>query len=133
MRSKHDSGVTMAIAPTSRGFGYIVFENADLPMDWGVKEVRKHKTRDCLLKAGELIQMLEPSVLVVEDARHANSRRSKRVRELVDKITDIAKERRITVVRCSRDEVLNVFGRMGANSKDDIAAVVGGIVPELAP
>jgi hypothetical protein len=52
---------------------------------------------------------------------------------LIDKIAVLAKERRITVVRCSRDEVLSVFGRMGAKSKDDIAAVVARLVPELGP
>jgi hypothetical protein len=133
MRTKHDSGVTMAIAPTCRGLGYIVFESPDLPMDWGVKEVRKNKMRDCLLKARVLMHMLQPSTLVVEDARHASSRRSKRVRELIDKLADLAKEQGITVVRCPREKVLREFGRMGADSKDDIAAVVARLVPELAP
>src|SRR5207247_6630146 len=58
---------------------------------------------------------------------------AKRVRELVDKLGDLAKEQGIVIVRCSRDEVLKVFGQMGANSKDDIAAVIARIVPELAP
>jgi hypothetical protein len=131
--TKRAIGVTIAIAPTSRGFGYIVFENPDLPMDWGVKEVRKNKARDCLLKAGVLMHMLQPSILVVEDAHHAGSRRSKRVTTLIDKIAELAKEKGIVVARCSRDEVLTVFGRLGAHSKDDIAAAVVKIVPELAP
>ncbi len=55
MRLKHDSGVTLAIVPSSRGFGYIVFENPDVPMDWGVKDVRLNKKRDSLLKARVLM------------------------------------------------------------------------------
>ena len=34
-------------------------------------------------------------------------------------------------MRCSREEMLTVFGRMGVESKDDIAGVVARCVPEL--
>ena len=39
----------------------------------------------------------------------------------------------LTVVRCSRHDILDVFGRLGARSKDDVAAAVARMVPELAP
>lgn len=133
MKADPGNGVTLAIAPTSRGFGYVAFENADLPMDWGVKDVRENKTHDCLLKARVLMHLLRPSVLVVEAAHHESSRRSRRVRALIDKLAELARERGIAVVRCSREDVLTVFGRLGAQSKDDIAAAVARIVPELAP
>lgn len=133
MTTPHDIGVTLAIAPTTRGFGYIVFETPDIPMDWGVKEVHRNKTRDCLLKAQVLMHMLQPSVLVVEDAQHPGSRRSKRVKMLLDKIADLAQQRGIAVERCSRHEVLTAFVRMGAETKDDIALAVTRLVPELAP
>ena len=133
MTAAHDIGVTLAIVPTSRGFGFIVFENPDLPMDWGVKDVRANKLRDCLLKARVLMHMLQPSVLVVEDTDHPSSRRSKRVKIVIEKFAELAQQRGITVVRCSRHDMLDVFGRLGARSKDDVAAVVARMVPELAP
>jgi len=125
--------VTLAIAPTSHGFGYVVFENPDLVMDWGVKEVRKNKTCDCLLKARVLMHMVQASVLVIEDINHSSSRRAKRVRILVEKLADLATQRGMTVVRCSRNDVLALFGKMGAHNKDEIAAAVVKQVPELAP
>lgn len=131
MSKRYDEGVTMAIAVTTRGFGYIVFENEDLAMDWGVKEVRKNKVRDSVEKARVLLHMIAPSVLVVEDVHHASSRRCKRVTALTDKIEELAKEKGIKVVRRSREDVLKVFGRMGAQSKDDIAEMVVRLVPEL--
>ncbi len=133
MKVTHDNGVILAIAPTSHGFGYVVFETPDLIMDWGVKDVRKNKLRDSLLKARVLMHMLQPSVLVVEDVHHASSRRSKRVTVLIDKLTELANERGVKVIRCSRTDKLKVFARMGARSKDEIAATVAKIVPELAP
>jgi hypothetical protein len=66
MKANDDLGVTMAIAPTSSGLGYIAFENPDLPMDWGIKDARVNKSRSCVAKAGELMDTLRPSVLVLE-------------------------------------------------------------------
>jgi hypothetical protein len=65
----------MAIAPSARGLGCIVFESPEVPMDWGVKEVRKNKTGNCFRIAREMMDLLKPSVLVVEDAHHPGSRR----------------------------------------------------------
>lgn len=125
--------VTLAIAPTTRGFGYVVFENPDVVMDWGVKEVRKNKLRDCVRKARDVMLLLHPSVLIIEDVHHKNSRRSKRVRVLIKKLEELAKRQGIAVVRRSREDVLTVFSRMGAHNKDEIAAAVVKLVPELAP
>jgi hypothetical protein len=133
MSTGQDSRVTMAIAPTSRGFGYVVFEDRDLLMDWGVKEARNNKTHDCLLKLRVLMHMLQPALLVVEDTTHRGSRRSVRISKLIDAVIELAKDKSIAVSRCSRDEVLSVFGRAGAKSKDDIAGTVAKALPELAP
>jgi hypothetical protein len=132
MTTTRDIGVTLAIAPSVRGFGYIVFETPEVAMDWGVKDVRKNKLRDSLLKARVLMHMLQPSVLILEDAHHEASRRSKRVTVLIDKLAALAKERGIAVVRYSREDVLACFARKGARTKDDIAAAVTKLVPELA-
>jgi hypothetical protein len=77
--------------------------------------------------------MLQPAVLVVEDANDESSRRSKRVRRLIDMVAAQAQERGIVVARYSRAELLAVFAKAGARTKDDIAAVVARVVPDLAP
>lgn len=78
------------------------------------------------------MHLLQPSVLVLEDVRHAGSRRSKRVSQLIGKLTALARELGVTVMLCSRDDVLTAFARTGACTKDDIAAAITKLVPELA-
>ena len=95
--------------------------------------MRLNKMRDSLLKARVLMHMLQPSVLVVEDVHHASSRRGKRVKLLTEKMAELAESKGVTIVRYSRSEMLTVFDRMGAHSKDDIAAAVVKLVPELEP
>jgi hypothetical protein len=131
MRSRHDVPRTLAIAPTSRGLGYIVFERGRVPVDWGVKDARKKKTRTCLRKAGELMQSARPSLLVLEDTRDAGARRSKRIEGLIGQIATLGEQRGVRVVRCSRRRVLMAFD--GAGNKDDVAAAVAELVPELEP
>ena len=80
-----------------------------------MKEVREHKLRDSLLKARVLMHMLQPSLLVLEDVRDGKSRRSKRVKLLIDKLGELGKERGMTAVRRSRGEMLAVFARMGVH------------------
>jgi hypothetical protein len=133
MKVTDDSGISMAIVPTSGGFGYIAFESPGLPMEWGVKQVMNSGSRDFLLKVGVLVHMVQPSLLILEDANDASSRRSKRVRQLMDRLAEEAKKRGIEVARYSRAELLAEFGKRGGRSKDDIAAVVAELVPELAP
>lgn len=133
MSINNDSGITMAIVPISRGFAYAVFENPDLIMDFGATCVRKNKLRDCLLKAGVLMHMLQPSVLVLEDTQHESSRRRQRVMVLMDKMAELAESKGVTVVRYSRHDMQSVFRRMGVHKKYDIARAVTKLVPELAP
>ena len=125
--------ITIAIAPTSRGFGYAVFEQKDALLDWGVKEARTNKTRDSLLKLRVLMHLLQPAVMVVENTQDPRSRRSKRVSDLIEKMARLAKEKSVPVVRYPRNDVLAIFHRVGARNKDDIAAAIAKKLPELAP
>jgi Holliday junction resolvasome RuvABC endonuclease subunit len=133
MKSVRQDRVTLAIAPNSRGFGYIAFEDSCVPLDWGVKDVRRDKLRGSLRQVRELMAMLRPSIVVLEDVDHSTSRRSARIRRMTRKIAALVEEQRVTVVRCTKREVYAAFERLGAENKDDIAGLVAKMVPALAP
>lgn len=131
MTAAHDS-VTLAIAPSTYGFGYVVFERADLVLDWGVKDVRPNRVRDCVLKARTLMHMLHPSVLVVEDVHHVSCRRWPEAKKFIDALVALGKERGLKVVRVPRAELEERFARARAFKKHDVAVVVAKLLPELA-
>lgn len=133
MNENNDSGVTLAVAPVHSGFGYAVFENADVIMDWGVKQAHLKRQRDFLEKARMLMHMLQPSVLVIEDVQHESSLRSNKVKALIDKLAALAESKGVTVVRYSRHDMQTVFRRVGVHKKYDIARAVAKLVPELGP
>jgi hypothetical protein len=45
----------LAIAPSSRGFGYTLFLGPKKLLDWGVKEIRVDKNARCVTQAAVLI------------------------------------------------------------------------------
>src|SRR5689334_10261695 len=88
----------LAIAPSSRGFGYAVFEGKDILVDWGVKSVTEDKNAQCLAKIEKMIARYEPGVMVLEDTSAKGTRRSMRIGALTKRITALASSRNVKPV-----------------------------------
>ena len=74
-----------AIYPSTRGFGYAVFEGPHSLIDWGVTAVRgRQKNLASLRKVRELLAFYRPDVLVLEDYQGRGSRRAKRIQTLIN-------------------------------------------------
>jgi hypothetical protein len=134
-------GLVLGVAPGSRGFGFALFEAAHLPIDWGVKEIRGvsakrrplEKNRRCLESLERLLDDTLPAVLVLEDWRVESSQRSPRINSLLHAMTRSARRRNVVPARYSRAQMRKMFSAYDAHSKDEIAAAIAGIVPELHP
>jgi hypothetical protein len=124
--------LVLAIAPTTRGFGYVVFDSLRSPVDWGVKEVRLNKNRQALKRAAELFETFRPTSVVIEDWEAEGSRRGRRICALLEAITEKARQEGIVVQRYPRTIIGDTFKAYGAGNKDDIAAVIAEKVPELS-
>ena len=82
----------LAIDPTNRVFGYLVFEGPDL-IDWGATHVHGLKNRASIAAAGELIRRHRPQIMVLEDMMGWDCRRRLRVRELAEALERYGRER----------------------------------------
>lgn len=124
--------LVLSVAPVAKGFGYVLFEGEQRPVDWGVKEVRgRDKNRGCLRKAAAILDWYRPDVLVVEDM--AAARRAARIRELVPALRRLARRRGLRTAAVPRTEVRALFAPLGARNKDAVAAAVCRQLPELEP
>ncbi len=123
----------VAIDPTSRGFGFAVFEGPGRLIDWGVAHVRNDKHSGCLRRIGGLVEHYAPAVLVVEDYGDRGSRRCARVRKLLQAILQLASNRKIRTQRFSRRAVREAFAGSDASTKEQIAGVIAARYPELLP
>ena len=127
IKTKHHR--VMAIAPSTRGFGFAVLEGHTL-VDWGVKSVKGDKNSQCIKKLENLIAQYEPEVLVLQDYSAKGSRRSTRIRELGQQITSLASSRKLKTVMFSREQVMQAFFMDGQGTKHTIAEVIAKQFPE---
>lgn len=126
----------LAIDPSTRGFGFAVLEGPNRLVDWGTRSARtdpQSKHRECLQKVTELVECYQPDVVVVEKCGVAGSRRSVRVRRLIESIATLAVERKIRARRFSQKQIRAAFAESGAVTKYEIATTISRRFPELAP
>ena len=108
----------LAIDPSTRGFGFAVLEGQERLIDWGVKETKVDKNRMTLRLVADLIDLYQPTVIVVEDYAQEGSRRCSRVEKLINDISNLARKRKIKVRSVSRSKVKEAaFAESGALNK----------------
>ena len=123
----------LAIDPSTRGFGFAVLEGPNRLIDWGVKETKTDKRQRSLKLVAELIELYQPSVIVVEDSAAKGSRRCGRVQELIEAISKLALKRNIRVKSFARLKVKQAFAESGPTNKYEIAVAIAKRFPELTP
>lgn len=125
--------LALAIDPTSRGFGYALFEGPQIPLDWGTTEIRFLQNQNSLERVKKLIDFYHPEVIILEDCSDGSTRRCERVKDLLDQIKLFAKQEKIQVVKYSSDQVKEVFSFFDIHTKDEIAQKICEWLPELTP
>jgi hypothetical protein len=132
-KREHRERLILAIYPTARGFGFVVFEGPRT-IDWGVKGARgDSKNRKVLAKIDELISWYRPEVLVLEQVHSTGSRRAERIRQLHLQLVELAKTRKIQIRQFARSDIKAAFASRKASTKYEIAQAVSRELPDLAP
>jgi Holliday junction resolvasome RuvABC endonuclease subunit len=122
-----------AIDPTTKGFGYAVFELPFRLVEWGLARVTGEKHAGAVLRFEQLLARFRPDAVVLEDAEAPGSRRQLRVRRLIEALTKLARERGIAVYTIARSAVLKCFSSAdNVATKQSIARNLAGRFPELA-
>jgi len=128
-----DTARILAIAPSSRGFGYAVLETNGTLADWGVKSVNGHKNIRSLTKAEDLMDHYRPSIVILEDHNAHDARRAPRIHSLHEAIVAVAQIRNVQVAFLTRAEVLRGLFPDGQGTKYLLAKVLAERFPaELA-
>jgi Holliday junction resolvasome RuvABC endonuclease subunit len=120
----------LAIAPSTRGFGYAVLEGHKLLVDWGVRSVEGDKNAGSIEKVGEMLAHFNPQVVVLEDTATKESRRSARIQALTKRLIVVAESRAIKVALFSRKQVRRVFFGDAGGTKHTLAEMIAEQFPE---
>src|SRR5258708_5268253 len=120
----------LAIAPSSKGFGFALFEDQETLVDWGTKSVQGDKNTQCVVKVKEIVMHYQPNEIVLEDHSGKDSRRSSRIRALSRQIIALAETLGVSVVPITREHVRQVFFADGGGTKHEIAEILAKRFPE---
>ena len=123
--------VVLAIHLNARGFGFVVFEGALKPVDWGVAEARAWEKGERLpARSDALLSQYKPNVVVLQDKTYrTGTDRPHRIRRLNQAIAELAERYGFPIVFLSRNDVRKCFAHLGTVTKDSIAAAIAKQVP----
>jgi Holliday junction resolvasome RuvABC endonuclease subunit len=121
---------TIAIDPTTSGFGFVVLERSKRLVDWGLGCLAKPDDALYQQRIEKILDRAQPQLLVLEDMR--DSRRGDRAVTWAQIAAKCAKKRGIQVERVSRAEVSQHFASSG-KTRWKVAALISRRFPELAP
>lgn len=126
--------IVLSVYISCRGIGFILFESPLAPYDWGVKDIYGEDAGKRTVKAVvRLMKQYQPEQVVLEDTRSSNTRRGVRAKLLNEQIIRKLASRGIQAQLVSRDEVRTAFARTGAQTKEEIAAVIASKIDLLTP
>ena len=132
-RSRKRKTRVLAIHPSSKGFGYAVFESPEQLVDWGLVYVRERTVPTHLKRIVPLLERYKPSTIVLEDPNARACRRGSRVKRLLRAIIRRVGKDGLQHSVVTRSHVRVAFSRHDARTKHQIATVIAKHFPELAP
>jgi len=120
---------TLAVAPSTRGFGFALIEAQRL-VDWGIKSVKGEKNKASVSKVEALLALYKPEILVLEDASADESRRSPRIRLLTRQLAALAETHGVEARQLTRLQVRHVFFHDEKGTKEGLAQMLAQWFPE---
>lgn len=116
--------------PSSRGFGWVVFEDQLSLLDWGVVDVRANQNAAAINRMNALMDKHRPATLVLERFK---DRRGQRIRELCFAVVMSARKKGVSIYHCSRTQISRSRTMRGARTRQEVAVAVAGHLTVLRP
>lgn len=110
--------------PTSRGFGWVLFEGPFAPVDWGLVSAGADKNGSCLRRLERLLDRFAPEALVLEAYDRSSTRRARRIADLCGAVRRAADDRGVETAVYSRADIREAFAEVGARTRREIAEAV---------
>jgi hypothetical protein len=124
MNTRHKRGLVLAIHPTSRGFGWALFESALKPVDWGLASIKVRRSARSIARFERLLDRYAPKVVVFEEFEEHPARRANRIQRMCRQMIGLASGRGLYTPIYSRETIRETFESSGARTRRDIALSV---------
>ena len=123
--------LTLAIHPSTYGFGYALSDGPLSLVNWGLVSAKGDKNAECLRKAEKLLNRYQPDILVLEEFDTKVSRRHLRIRKLCRSLMSLASMRNVPTRIVSRKAVAKNVGLPEDATRYAVARKIAELFPEL--
>lgn len=134
MRLRIYDPIILAIDLRHRRFGYAVFEGHRTLQDSGLRVYRAVGEAEAAMATKRLEGLLDsfsPSAIVVKKERWDRAQFSFHIKSLVEVMTKVATAHSIPILLIADNDVRRTFRNMGCETRDEIAAALARIFPNL--
>lgn len=114
----------MAVALSSRGFGYAVLEGEKFLVEYGSTSVKGDKNTRCLVKIEKLIALYRPDALALQNATAKGSHRAPRIKTLNQQAIEAARKNRLKVTLFSGKQLRSLLVHNVCGTKQEMAEMV---------
>ena len=128
---RHDPGLVFAVRPTTRGFGWVLFERPLVPVDWGLVSARGDTSTRAMRRFEKLLNQYRPMTMVLEKPALARKGVSSRARLLADTMRGFAENRDIDVPLYTRSEISLIVAGDEEATRHAVAQAVAVQLPIL--
>jgi hypothetical protein len=115
-------GLVLAVHPTTRGFGWVLFESPLAPVDWGIASSKRASNARLAARFERLLKRYDPSVLVLEEFE--GGVRVDRIQRLCRSMIHLAACKGMDTPVYRRNAIRTVFASVGASTRYEIAQVI---------
>jgi Holliday junction resolvasome RuvABC endonuclease subunit len=126
-----DSKFVLGIHPTSRGFGWIVFETPLAPFDWGTVEVREDKQAGAIGRLEKLLTKYKPVAVALEQYEGAPAHRAPRIRRVAAAMAKTSRKHGADIAVYSRAAVAEAVAGSHSSTREEIAEIVARKIEPL--
>jgi hypothetical protein len=121
----------LAIAPSARGFGFVVMEGQKTIIECGGRVAADgDKNAQSLTKMKKLINFYRPGVLVLQDVEAKGSRRAPRIKMLNRQIKGVAEKHKIEVKLISGKQLRSLLLGNPKGTKQEMAEKLAKDFPD---
>ncbi len=117
-------GLVLAVHPTSRGFGWVLFEGPLAPVDWGLASAKKGRNARLMARFERLLKRYEPAVLVLEEFDGSITKRVDRIQHLCRAMIHLAASKGLETPVYRRAVINTCFASIGAVTRFEVAQAI---------
>jgi len=116
--------LVLAVHPTARGFGWVLFEGPEAPVLWGMVSARKGREKRLYARFERLLRRHRPTALVMESFEGDASRRAGRIQTVCRTLRHLAAVAGLDIVIYPRAVVEACFAKGGRTTRFGIARAI---------